>query len=66
MEQDPNEVIERQYAPCNGKDIRSCKRIDVDFNTYRTSQDLKFFCTNVRQKDFLLEDDDTKFYEVSD
>ena len=48
MEEDRG-VLE-SYQPCQEDEIRSCNRIEVDFNIIDQSNRLKVFCTSVESK----------------
>ena len=66
MEEDRG-VLE-SYEPCQEDEIRSCNRIEVDFNIIDQSNRLKVFCTSVESKFDASEqaNNDTRFYEVNE
>ena len=62
------EVLEEDasdLAPCRKRkeEIKSCVRINVDFDIIDQSDRLKVFCTSVERK-FEAGDNDTRFYEA--
>ena len=53
--------------PCQNREeeIKSCVRVNVDFDTIDASDRLKAFCTSVERKFEAENSNDTRFYEVS-
>ena len=53
--------------PCQNRknEIKSCVRVNVDFDLIDRSEKLKAFCTSVERKFEAENDEETRFYEVN-